>query len=350
MLIFVDADFGDLRRRKRANDELHFVVVPRNNVDPLAVQFCGDDLHARAANPHASSHRIDARIVRFDRDFGAVARIAHGVDDFQNALFDLRHHAPKQFRQKARMLASQANVRPAPFRVDFFDERLHAIADFQHLARQHILFGEQALDARDIDDGVAARAIDPLDIAAQHFLAAREQLGFEHFALRLAQALVEILLRALHRGALGKIGIGQRFFDELAGLDFGRQALLLAHLVRGFHHHLGLRIRHQLLLLQHAPAAKRAQIAAVGVDLDPKIGVAKLGRALAQRNPQGLGDNLQNRMGFDFFLARERKREIQNVAAFRPRRVALRHSVRRFVLHVAFSVIRPVRRAPLAAP
>jgi hypothetical protein len=76
VLVLVDDDRGDVRRRQRADHELRRIVGPQHDVDTLAGQLVGHRLHARTAHADAGADRVDAPVVGPHGDLGAHARVA----------------------------------------------------------------------------------------------------------------------------------------------------------------------------------------------------------------------------------------------------------------------------------
>ena len=59
LLVFVEHDFGDFRRRQRIHHEGGDVGRPWNDVDLLALQFGHDRLHTRAPHADAGADGVD---------------------------------------------------------------------------------------------------------------------------------------------------------------------------------------------------------------------------------------------------------------------------------------------------
>src|SRR5207253_4141138 len=111
--------------------ELRRLRRPENDVDALAGELLGDRLHARAAHADARTHRIDARIVRLDRDLGAQARIARSRLDLEETFLDLGHLELEELHEELGRDAREDELRTARLAVDLRDVGAHAIAHAQ---------------------------------------------------------------------------------------------------------------------------------------------------------------------------------------------------------------------------
>jgi hypothetical protein len=95
--VVVDEHLAHARGRQRLGDEPGGLVVVGDDVDLLAAQLGDDHAHARAARADARADRVDALLVRDDRDLRAVAGLARDVLDLDEAVGDLGTSSSKSF-------------------------------------------------------------------------------------------------------------------------------------------------------------------------------------------------------------------------------------------------------------
>src|SRR4029079_11601077 len=168
VLLFVDDDRLNFGRRHRVDDELRRVVVPQHDVDALAVQFVRHRLHARTAHADARADRIGAAVVRDDGDLCAIARIARGPLDLDQALADFRHFEAEQLDHEFRRGARDEQLRTALLGADLVQGATDAVAGTARSARdravtRHVRFGVAA------EVEIQAAALDALDYAGDQF-------------------------------------------------------------------------------------------------------------------------------------------------------------------------------------
>src|SRR5881227_346739 len=101
---------ADASRRERLGDEPRGLGVPRDDVDLLAAELRDDHADARAARPHACTHRVDALGVRLDRDLGPVARLTGDAADLDEAVRDLRHLELEERLDQLRIAAREDDL------------------------------------------------------------------------------------------------------------------------------------------------------------------------------------------------------------------------------------------------
>src|SRR6185436_20616850 len=168
VFFFVDDDRLHFGRRHRVDDELGRIVVPQHDVDTLAIQLVRYRLHARTAHADARADRIGTAVVRHDRDLRAVAGVAGGALDLDQALADFRHFDPEQFDHEFRRSARHEQLRTALLGAHLVQITAHAIASAHRFARDCAI-------ARNIGFGIAAEiqvhaaTLDTLDDAGYEF-------------------------------------------------------------------------------------------------------------------------------------------------------------------------------------
>src|SRR5690606_24556087 len=237
------------------------VLVPRDDVDLLALQLVHHGLHAAAAHTDAGAHRVDGVVVGDDGDLRAAARVAgHGLD-LDDAVVDLRHLHLEQFRHELRVGARQEDLRAAGFAPHVLDVAADAVADAIGLAADLLVPAQDALAPADVDDDVAVFLAldDPVDDAA---LAVLEFLELA-VALGLAHLLQDHLLGAL-RGDAAQIDGGNLIHDLVADLRVGQVAFRLLDGQLGV-------VVLKFLVGNHGADAGKAGAAGLAVDLHPDV-------------------------------------------------------------------------------
>ena len=101
-------------------------------------------VHARAAHADAGALRVEARVVRLDRDLGADAGVARRGLDLDQAFLDLGHFELEQAHEELRRDARQDELRALGRAVDLHHVGAHAVADAQHFLLDQLV----ARDAR----------------------------------------------------------------------------------------------------------------------------------------------------------------------------------------------------------
>src|SRR5918998_1628303 len=111
LVLVVDEDLADAGGAERLGDEPGRLVVVGDDVDLLAAQLGDDHAHAGAARADARADRVDALLVRDDRDLRAVAGLARDVLDLDEAVGDLRDLELEQRLDEVRVAAGHDDAR-----------------------------------------------------------------------------------------------------------------------------------------------------------------------------------------------------------------------------------------------
>ena len=95
--LLVEAHLAHSGGRQRGLDQVDRVVGERHHVDALAAQLVGDHAHPGAPRADAGADGVDVGVVRPHGDLGAVAGLARGrldLDDARRDLGDLELEEP----------------------------------------------------------------------------------------------------------------------------------------------------------------------------------------------------------------------------------------------------------------
>ena len=209
--------------------------------------------------------RVDAGVVGFHGDFGALARIAGGFADFEQAVFDFGHFHFKQLHQKIVRGAAEHHLFAAGV-ADFIHtqkERAHAVAVAEVFARNHLIARQQGIELADFDNG--AVAFHALDGAHHDVFFALQEIIQDLLALGIADALQNQLLGGL-RGLAAEAFVFQLLFVIFADLDGGAGNFFLNFFDGFFHIGVGV-----VFINHNQPAAEGAVFAAVAVDFHAHI-------------------------------------------------------------------------------
>src|SRR5262245_9877374 len=306
VLLLVDDDRRDVGRRERADHELGRVVGPEHDVHALAGELLRDRLHDRTAQADAGPDRVDALVVRVDRDLRSHSWVAGRRPDLENALLDLGDLEPEEFDDELGRGAREHELRAAQAAIDAQQVRAHAVADPQVLLRDHLVARQHRFHPARLDDRVAA--LHPLDRAVHELVAATEEVLQDLLALGVADLLQDHLLRGLRADA-AELDRLERLLDVILdlhvavlGLCFGQRDLLRGNLDR--------------VVSDHLPAPERFVLAGVAVDRDAHVDV--LGEALLGRRADRLLERAEHRVLVDVLLARQGIDEDQQFALHWP--------------------------------
>jgi hypothetical protein len=100
--VLVENDLGHLGGLQRVHEEGRRILVPRDDVDLLALKLVDDRLHAAAAHTDAGADRVDGVVVGNHGDLRAAAGVAgHGLD-LDDAVVDLGHFHLEQLGHEFR--------------------------------------------------------------------------------------------------------------------------------------------------------------------------------------------------------------------------------------------------------
>jgi hypothetical protein len=102
VVVFVHDDRRNFGRSHRVDCELRRIVVPRHDVDTLASELTRHRLYTRSAHADTRAHRIDAAVVRLDRDLRSRSRVSGGAANLDDVFGDLRHFDLEQLDQHFR--------------------------------------------------------------------------------------------------------------------------------------------------------------------------------------------------------------------------------------------------------
>ena len=139
-------DFGRLQRVGNQHFE---VVVPADDVDPLAGQLVDNVLDAVAAHADARADAIDARIAAGDGHLRAVARLAGHRADLNHAVGDFGNFLLEQPLHELRPGAAQDHLHAAARLADFEHGRPHALVDMVRLAGNLLAARQDGFDVRE---------------------------------------------------------------------------------------------------------------------------------------------------------------------------------------------------------
>src|SRR5437899_214724 len=265
VLLLVDHDRRDLRRRQRVDHELRGIVRVKDDVDPLAGQLVGHRGDARAAHAEARALPIEPRVVRLDGDLGANARVAGGRLDFDQAFLDFRHFELEETHQEFGRDPRQDQLRALRRAVHFRHKGANPVADAQHFLCDQLVARNHALDAPGFDDRAAA--LYPFHGAGEQVVFALEEVVQDLLALGVADFLQADLLRCLRADAT-ELDRLERFLDDIAELQV-RVALGGIgdrKLIGGF---LVIFIRHD------RPAPERLVVAGFAVDRHARVDLVR---------------------------------------------------------------------------
>src|SRR6185437_13828380 len=239
----------------------------------------------------AGADRIDAAVVRDDRDLRAAAGIARHRLDLDDAIINFRHFLSEELRHELRVGTREEDLRPAHFLAHIVDIGAHALALAEALARQQFVAAQDGLGAAEVDDDVAE--FDTLDEAIDDLADPILELVVLALALGIAHALHDHLLRGLRRDA-AEIDRRQRIGEEIA--DFGLRIEMLGYF------ELDLR-RFVLDRIGDLAKAHQLDLAVLAVDLGANVVFEAVFRAA--RFLDRLLHGLEHFVAIDAFVARD---------------------------------------------
>src|SRR5262249_47224446 len=143
----------------------------------------------------ARADRVDLRVARLDGELRLVAGLADEVPDLDHALADLGHLELEELPDEVGVRAREDDADALALRAHLEEVRADAVADLVVLAADLLGARDDALDAPEVDDQVAA--LDALDRAGDDRLEAPVVLVEVLVALRLADPLVHHLAGGL---------------------------------------------------------------------------------------------------------------------------------------------------------
>ena len=162
-LVFVDQNrcpaqleaqerFFHLRRLQRVSDEHLGGFVPANDVDLLAAQFVHDVTDTAAANPDASTHRVDLGVYRGDGDLGPIASLPGQRPNLNDPLANFGNLQLEQLPNVIRMRLSQQNANPANLLPYIQNHRPHALTRLMRLTWDLLATRHETLAPAEIHD------------------------------------------------------------------------------------------------------------------------------------------------------------------------------------------------------
>src|SRR5690606_24899480 len=294
VLVFVDHDGFNMRRRQRADDELGGVFRPQHDVYLFAAQFVADGGDARTAHADASADRIDTLVVGDDRDLGAHAGVSRRRLDLEQALFDFRHFVLKQLADEVGRRPGQDDLLAARGVIDLEHPGADTIADADIFLGDHFDTGKAGFDLAGPDDGIAL--VHALHGARHDAFAALEEVVQHLLALGVAYPLQDGLLGGLRADAAELFRL-EGLFDIVADFDAGNdflgigiQLLLIRFLQAGVVGH-------------DQPAAIAFVLAGIAVDRHTDVGVFL--EALFHGRCQRAFKCAKNHLAGDVFFTRQ---------------------------------------------
>ena len=301
--VLVHHHLGDFRRLQRVDDEGGGVVVPRDDVDLLALELVDYRLDARPAHADAGADRVDRAVVADHADLGARAGVAGHRLDLDDVVIDLRHLHAEQLGHEFGRGAAHEDLRAAGLGAHVADIAADPVADPVGLARDQLVAADDRLGTTQIDDDVAV--FDPLGDAVDDFADPVLELLVLALALGLADLLDDHLLGGLG-GDAAKIHRRQGLGDEIA--DLGRRVLQPG---------LGERDLGEVVLdlLDHLQRPAHGNLAGLAVDegADVVFGAVARARGLAK----AFLHRLDHQIALDQLLAGDRVGDLQQLQSVR---------------------------------
>ena len=215
--LLVENHLGHLGRLQRVHQEGRHILVPRDDVDLLALELVHHGLHPATAHTDTGAHRVDGAVIGDHRDLGAAPRVAgHGLD-LDDAVIDLRHFHLEELGHEFRRGAGEEDLRAAGLAAHILDEAADAVAIAIALAADLLVAAQDAFATADIDDDVAIFLA--LDDTVDDRAGAILELLVLAVALRLAHLLQDHLLGATGRrsGPSPPGGTSSRSSSPMAG-------------------------------------------------------------------------------------------------------------------------------------
>ena len=299
--VFVDDDLRNFGRGEGVDHEGRRVLAPGNDVDLLALQLLHHRLDAAAAHADAGADRVDAAVIRHDRDLGAAAGVARDRADFDDVVVDFRHFLREQLRHEFRMGAAEENLRAALFFAHVEDDGADAVAGAEGLARQQLVAAQHRFAAAEIDSDIAKldalhQTVDDLGLAVLELVELALALGLAHL-------LHDHLLRRL-RGDAAEIDRRQFVDQEIADLGIGLAAR------GGFDRDLRVFV---FDIVDHLLHADQLDLASLAVDLGTDVVLVAVFRAAGLLN--GLLHGGEHVVAVDTLLAGDRVGDLQKLHA-----------------------------------
>ena len=242
-----------------------------------------------------------SRSREYDRDLGAIARLADGAADHHGAVVDLRHFLLEQLDEQRRIGAREDDLRTLRAAVDALDHGADAVPRRVAFRARLLLARQHRLDAADLDDDVAV--LEALDGAVDDLADALVVLGEDVLALGLAHLLEDHLLGGLRGDAAEHFG-RLRKLHLVAELDAVGNVVAVErrYISRASSSAISVAgVRHLL-----DDCLQREQIDLAGLGVEPRLQVLAGLVVLARRGGDRFLDRADHDVRLDAFFLRER--------------------------------------------
>ena len=171
------------------------VVVPADDVDPLAAEFLDDVLDAIAADTDAGSHAIDPVVRADDGHFAAVPGLAGDGPNLDHAVGDLRDLLLEEPLHELRTDPGEDDLHAAADLANLEDGGADSLVGMVRLARDLLAPGQDGLLAAYLHGG--SGAFEAGDHARHHLADLLLELVVDGVSLGLADLLDDHLLGGL---------------------------------------------------------------------------------------------------------------------------------------------------------
>ena len=278
-MVLINHNAADFCRRQCVDDELCRIRRPQYYVNAFAADFVGNGIDAAAAYADTGSLGIDALVVGFDGDFGAMAGIACGFADFQQAVCNFRYFLFKQFGQEFARGTAEDDLFASGL-ADFFNTQKQgadAVAAAEIFARNGLVARDERVQFARNEFHDDAVAFDPFHCSDNDVFPGGEEVVQDFFAFGIADALQDNLL-GRHCGLAAEAFVFDLLFVVFADLDGGAGDFFLDFLNGFFHIGIGV-----ILIGHNQPAAEGAVFSGIPVDFDAHVHVFSAGFFLCSR-------------------------------------------------------------------
>ena len=214
----------DLGRLKGVADEPGGVLVPGDDVDPLAAQLLHDALHAGSLHADARAHGVDVPVPGAHGDLGAEAGLPRHAEDGDHPLVDLGDLLLEELEDHPRVGPGEKDLRTPGRLADVLDVGPDPVALAVPLAGNLLRRGHDRLGLPEVDD--EAVALVPLHDAVQDLPLPADELVVDDLALRVLHLLHDDLARRLGGDPPEILG-AQPLAEAVAHLRLGVEDLRL---------------------------------------------------------------------------------------------------------------------------
>ena len=301
VFVFVNHDAAYFGRRQRIHHELCWLRRPQYDVDAFAGQFVAHGVNTGAAHADTSTLRVDALVVGFNGNFGALAGVACYFADFQQAVRNFRHFVGVEFGQEVAAGTAQNDLFAAGI-ADFVhtqEEGADAVAAAEVFARNHFFARNQCVKFACDNFNDDAVALDAFYRTGNDVFFRSEELVQVLLALRIADALQDDLFGSL-RGLASEAFVWQLLFVVFADLDGGAGNFFLDFLDGFFYVGVGV-----VFIGNNQPAAEGLVFAGIAVDFDAHVHVLAVGFFLGSSR-EGEFKGLEYDFRFNVFFTCQR--------------------------------------------